>query len=79
MGRIFLQILQCHTRAKILNLSKKSHFEILIFDKIHNFKVSFLTKFTISKSHFHKIDKIRIFKVSFFTKFTFLKYHFSQN
>ena len=45
-------ILWYHTGAKILNLSKNSHFENLIFDKIHNFNISFLTKFTISKSHF---------------------------
>ena len=36
-----------HTGAKFLNLSKNSHFENLIFHKIHNFKVSFFTKFTI--------------------------------
>ena len=36
-----------HTGAKILNFSKRSHFENLIFHKIHNFKVSFFTKFTI--------------------------------
>ena len=40
-----------HTRAKILNLSKNSLFETLTFHKIHNVKVSFFTKFTISKSH----------------------------
>ena len=28
-----------HNGAKILNLSKNSHFENLIFHKIHNFKV----------------------------------------
>ena len=36
-----------HTGAKILNLSKNSHFQNLIFYKIHNFKISFFTKFTI--------------------------------
>ena len=41
-----------HTGAKILNLSKNSHFENLAFHKIHNFKLSFFTKVTFSKSHF---------------------------
>ena len=41
-----------HTGAKILNLSKNSQFENLIFHKIHNLKISFFTKFTIWKSHF---------------------------
>ena len=58
-----------------------------IYPKIHIFKVSFLTKFTFSKSHFSKnshfqsviFDKIHIFKISFFTKFTFSNSHFSQN
>ena len=35
-----------NTGANILNLSKNSHFENLNFHKIHNFKVSFFTKFT---------------------------------
>ena len=47
--------------------------------KNHIFKVSFLTKFTISKSLFSQnsqfeslsFDKINTFTVSFFTKFTF--------
>ena len=55
---------------KIHNLKSQfthnSHFQNLIFDKIHNFKISFFTKFTISKSHF-------------FTNFTFSQSHFSQN
>ena len=38
-----------HTGAKILNLSKNSHFENPTFHKIHNFKVSFFAKFTIFK------------------------------
>ena len=41
-----------HTRAKILNLSKNSPFEISLFDKIRIFRVSFFTKFTFWKSHF---------------------------
>ena len=40
-----------HTGAKILNLSENSHFESLIFDKIHIWKISFFTKFTFGKSH----------------------------
>ena len=43
--------------------SENSHFENLIFDKIHIFKVSFLTKFTFSKA-------------SFLQKITFSKFHF---
>ena len=48
-GQVGLQVrsfLTAHTGAKILNLSKNSQFENLIFHKIHNFKDSFLTKFT---------------------------------
>ena len=41
-----------HNRLKIIKSSTKSHFESLIFHKIHNFKDSFLTKFTFSKSLF---------------------------
>ena len=40
-----------HTGAGIINLSKNSHFDNLIFDKIHIFKASFFT-FTFSKCHF---------------------------
>ena len=73
-----LEVLQ-HTGAKTRNLSKNSHFQRLIYHKIHILKISFLTKFTISKSHFSQnshfqsliLDKIHIFKASFFTKFTF--------
>ena len=54
---------------------QNSHFESLIFHKIHNIKISFLPKFTISKSHFSQnsqfqnliFHKIHIFKVSLFT------------
>ena len=61
-----------HTGAKIRDSSKNSHFEILILDKIHNFKVSFFTKFTLSKSHFPQnshfqsliVHKIHIFQTS---------------
>ena len=68
----FVLILIRHTGAKILNLSKKSHF-----------KISFLTKFTFSESNFSQNShfgnlifyKIHIFKVWFFTKFTFLEPH----
>ena len=42
---------------------KLTHFENLIFHKNHNFKISFFTKFTISKSHF-------------FTKLTFSNIEF---
>ena len=64
----------CHTGAKILNLSKNSHFENLTFHKIHIFKISCFTKFTFSKSHFSQnshfqiliFHKIHIFKASFF-------------
>ena len=38
-----------HTGAKILNLSKNSHFENLPFNEIHNFKISFFFK---KNSHF---------------------------
>ena len=34
------------------DFSQNSHFQILLFDKTHNFKITFLTKFTFSKSHF---------------------------
>ena len=47
-----IQFLGDHTGAEILNLSENSHFENIIFDIIHIFKVSFLTKFTFSKSQF---------------------------
>ena len=64
-----IQFLGDHTGAEILNLSKHSHFENIIFVKIHIFKTAFFTKFfTVSKSIF---DEIRILKISFFTKFTF--------
>ena len=33
------------------HFSQNSQFQCHIFHKIHNFKVPFLTKFTISKSH----------------------------
>ena len=70
-----LSFMHCmHTGAKILNLSRNS--QNLIFHKIHNFKISFFTKFTSSKSHFWQnsyfqnliFDKIHIFKVSFLNK-----------
>ena len=59
-----------HTGAKILNLSKKSHFENLTFHEIHNFQFSIFTKITFSKSHFSQkshfqnliFHKIHIFK-----------------
>ena len=41
-----------HTGAKIRNLFKNSHFENLIFDKIHNFKVLYSTKFTFPNFRF---------------------------
>ena len=36
-----------HTGAKMLNLSKKSHFKNINLHKIHIFKISFFTKFTL--------------------------------
>ena len=60
---------QCHTGAKILYLSKNPHFH-----EIHIFKISFFTKFTISKSHFSQN--------SHFQSLIFHKIHisyFSQN
>ena len=60
----------------------------LIFDKVRIFKRSFLSKFTISKSHFFcqnshfqilKFYTIHICKVSFFTKFTFYKHKILGN
>ena len=45
-------VLFCHTGAKIRNLSKNSHFENLIFDKIHIFEILIFTKFTFAKSPF---------------------------
>ena len=48
-----------HTGAKILNSSKNSYFENLIFHKIHAFKNLIL-------------HKIHMFGTHFFTKFTFL-------
>ena len=44
--------IEFHTGAKVLNLSENSHFKKPQFDKIHIFKISFLTKITMSKSHF---------------------------
>ena len=44
-----IQFLGTHTGAKILNLSKNSHFENLTFHKIHILKISFFTKFTFFK------------------------------
>ena len=67
----FFEIIRHHTGAKILNLSKKSHFENLTFDKIHKFKVSFLTRFTTSKSQF--------WQNSHFQSLTFHKIHIFQN
>ena len=50
---------ELHTGAKILSLSKNSHFENLIFHKNHNFKVSFFTKFTFWKSHFSQNSQVQ--------------------
>ena len=73
-----------HTEAKILNLSKNSHFKISFFDKIHLLKISFLTKFTFWKSHFWQnshfanliFNNIHNLDISFLTKFTFWNSHF---
>ena len=51
-------------------ISKNSHYQNLIFHKIHIFKMSFFTKFTFSKCHFSQnsqfqnlnFHKIHIFK-----------------
>ena len=67
--------------GKNLDLSKKLYFEQTNFHKIYIFKVSFLTNFTFSKSHFWQnshfqiliFDRIHIFRISFLTKFTFLE------
>ena len=78
------------------NLHERSEFSILHYtlgqnhyfiQKIHNLKISFLTKFTITKPHFSQnshfenliFDKIHNFNVSFLTKFTFTRSHFWQN
>ena len=68
--------------ARYHTLGQKS----TIHPKIHILRISFLTKFTILKSHFSQnshfqnliFHKIHNFKISFFTKFTFSKYHFRQ-
>ena len=52
--------------------SQNSHFQNLIFHKIHNFEISFSTKFIFLKSHFSQNSqfqslishKIRIFQTS---------------
>ena len=67
-----------HTRAKILNLSKNSHFEKLIFDKIHISKRKFSTKFTFSKSHFSQnshLQNIIFHKIHIFENLIFHKIH----
>ena len=46
-GKISRSLNSSHTEAKILNKSENSHFENLIFGKIH---ISILTKFIFSKS-----------------------------
>ena len=59
-------------------MSQNSHFQFLIFHNIHNFKISFFTKFTFSMPHFSQnsyfqsliFHKMHNFKVSFSTKFT---------
>ena len=76
-----------HAGAKIHIVSKNSHIENPNFHKIHILKISFFTKFTISKSHFLQnshfqnliFHKIHISKISFFTKFTFQISHSAQN
>ena len=50
---------------------KNTVFHIHIWSKNHILKISILTKFTFSKSHF---SQIHTFKVWFFTKFTFFKH-----
>ena len=70
---LFFQVTyKIHTGAKILNLSKNSHFPNLIFHTIHIFKISVFSKFTYSKSHFSQnspfqsvsFHKIHIFQTS---------------
>ena len=77
------QFQTCDLKHYIPKVSKISHFQSLSFHKIHIFKDSFVTKFTISKSCFSQnsqfqsliFHKIHNFKVTFFTKITFLEYH----
>ena len=52
---------------------KNSHCQIIIFDKIHIFKFSFLTKFTFQIPFF---DKIHNFEFSYLTKITNSQFHF---
>ena len=65
-----------YTGAKIHILSKNSHFQNLIFHKIHHFKILIFTKFTFSKSQFSQnshsknpvFHKIHNFKVSLYSQ-----------
>ena len=88
-GRIIHRYI-LHTEAKIRNLSKNSHIlksqfrqnwhlEILVFHKIHIFKISFFTKFTFSNSHFSNshFPQNSYFWTIFFIKFTFFKHQMS--
>ena len=84
-ANIFYRLCSIHLNPKYVD--SHSHFQIFIFDKIHTFKISFLAKFTFSKSHlsqnsqlqnliFHKIHN---FKILFFTKFTLFKHQILGN
>ena len=63
---------------------KKSHFEIINFPTIHNFKLSFFTKFTFSKCHFSQnsrfqnlnFDKIHELQYQNFDKINIFKISF---
>ena len=64
-----------HAGAKILNLSKNSHFENPNFHKIHISEIPIFTKFTFLKSHFSQnshflnliFHKIHISEISIIT------------
>ena len=66
----------CTQGQKYTFYPKIHNFQNLICDKIHIFKISFMTKFTFSKSHFSQHSQ---FQSLIFTKFTFSNSHFSQN
>ena len=56
INQSFLDMNALKERLEILrylkiSISQNSHFRSRIFDKIHIFKISFLTKFTFLKSH----------------------------
>ena len=62
--------------GKIHILSKNLHFQNHIVQEIHLFKISFLAKFTFSKSHF---QQNRTFKITFSQKLLFQNRIFHRN